>query len=127
MKLYAEMALEYPIVYLATPYTRYKDGPEMAYREAVRITGELLKRGLPVYSPIVHWHPCVPHAGADYADHDYWTAVCAPMLKRSDALLVAMLPGWDKSKGVHVEIKHFEQRCKPIFYTSSIIREWADE
>ena len=45
------------LAYLATPYTNYFLGRKPAFHAACGLAAQLLKRGVNVYSPIVHSHP----------------------------------------------------------------------
>lgn len=102
--------------HVATPYTKYHAGIWPAYKEAARITGNLLKRGYDVFSPIVHSHPLAFYGDIDPLDHKFWMAVDAPFMAGCDALIVVTMPGWNESDGVAAEIFEFKKRGKPIFY-----------
>lgn len=106
---------KFPLCYVATPYSKYPLGLEHAFRDAARLTGELLKRGLSVYSPIAHTHPIAKYADIDLLDHDIWLPFDAALMSKSDALIVARMDGWEESYGVGEEIKAFKAAGKPRF------------
>jgi hypothetical protein len=102
--------------YLATPYSKYKDGIEEAFKEACKQTGYLIRNSLPVYSPIAHTHPIAIHSYMDPYDHSIWLKLDEPMMDNAYGLIVCMLDGWEDSYGVKHEIEHFTKAKKPIFY-----------
>src|SRR5690349_15208591 len=106
----------YGIIYLATPYTRYRTGIEMAFIDAARLTAKLIKSGLKIYSPIVHTHPIAIHGNIDAKDHSIWLPFDFAMMRKADVLLVAQMDGWDESFGIAEEIQVFNCDHKPIFY-----------
>lgn len=105
----------YRLVYLATPYTRYHLGIERAFEDASALAAQLLEAGVRVYSPIAHSHPLAIHGKLDPLDHSIWMPFDEAMMDASCALIVAMMPGWDESKGVDHEIKFFARDGKPIY------------
>jgi hypothetical protein len=104
-----------PLAYLATPYTKLERAD--AVREACRIAAELMISGVRVFSPIAHGHAL--QAASQYEcpqDGDFWRGVNRPFLERSQVLIVAMMPGYERSDGVRDEIRFFERAGRPIFY-----------
>lgn len=112
-----------PLVYLATPYSKYPDGLEMAFQQAAKITGLLLARGVKVYSPITHTHPIAIFAGLDPYNHDIWLPFDKAIMDKADAVLVCMMPSWNLSKGIAYEIDVFRAAGKPIFYLDPVTLE----
>lgn len=102
--------------YLATPYSKFEWGIEAAAQKAARIAGKLLKSGENIYSPIVHSHYIAMICGMDPLDHDYWLEADKAFMQRCDGLIVALMPGWTKSKGIRMEIDAFQKAKKPIRY-----------
>lgn len=100
--------------YLATPYTNFIYGVEVAARQAADIAGKLISEGENIFSPIVHSHMIAHIAGIDPLDHDFWMHVDKAFISKCDGLIVAMMPGWTKSKGVRIEIDAFKKAGKPI-------------
>ncbi len=104
------------LIYLATPYTKAPGGIEMAFIRSCELAARLIKTGRDVFSPIAHSHPIALHGKIDPLDHDLWMDVDQAMIARCDALVVAMLPGWDRSKGVAAEVDNFKDARKPILW-----------
>jgi hypothetical protein len=105
-----------PLLYVATPYSRYPMGHIVAFYDACRVTAALIKRGLSVFSPIAHSHAICDHGHLPHLDHDLWMKADEPMMHKSDALLVVRLPGWDHSDGISKEIRVFNAAGKPVHY-----------
>lgn len=103
------------IAYLATPYSRYSDGIDAAFREAAKLAAQLIKSGLHVYAPIVHCHPIAEHGGIDPLDQTFWTEFDAKMLALCDTLIVAHMDGWEQSSGIAHEIEFFVNAGKSVF------------
>ncbi len=101
--------------YLATPYAKFPGGIDAAFREAACLAAKLLRAGYVVYAPIVHTHPVAVHGGIDPLDHSIWIAFDEAMMGACDALLVATLPTWNESRGIRIEIAHFERAGKPVY------------
>lgn len=104
------------MAYLATPYSKYPKGIELAFRDACKITARLLRLGMKVYSPIAHTHPIAVHGKIDPYDHKIWMPFDKAVMDRSDVLLVAKMDTWDQSYGIAEEIKIFTAAGKPIYY-----------
>lgn len=106
----------YNLIYLATPYSRFTRGLEMAFREAAILSAKLIKCGLPVYSPIVQMHPIAIYGDLPPTDHSLWLEYDSAMMNKSEALLVARMDGWDESFGIAEEIKFFKSAGKSIYH-----------
>lgn len=120
---------EFGLVYLGTPYSKYPAGIERAFRDAASLAGKLLTVGVKSYSPIAHTHPIAIHGQLDPYDHAIWLPFDAAIMDKSDAMIVAMMDGWDVSYGIKHEIEEFTKAGKPIFYldpNSMEISETAD-
>jgi hypothetical protein len=104
------------MIYLASPFTKYRLGIEAAFIEISRIAGRLVGRGLDVYSPIAHSYPLALHGGLDVLDQDLWTKVDAPFVAMCSELYVAKMDGWQSSSGVQHEVQEFLNAGKPIYF-----------
>lgn len=100
--------------YVATPYTLFDGGIELAFEAACRVTAALIRLGVPVFSPIAHSHPIAVHGGIDPRDHNIWLPADAPLMAAAHGLIVAALPRWQESRGVAHEIAAFEAAGKPV-------------
>lgn len=109
---------QFNLVYLGTPYSKYADGLEAAFREACVLTGKLIAAGVRAYSPIAHTHPVAIHAGLDPLDHNIWLPYDEAIMARCDAMVVGTMIGWRESYGVKYEIDTFRKAGKPVFMVS---------
>lgn len=101
---------------MATPYSKFQFGIEAAAQEAARIAGRLIKQGENAYSLIVHSHYIVMIAGIDPLNHKYWMGVDQALMEKCDGLIVVLMMGWSKSKGVAMEIDAFQKMGKRVKY-----------
>lgn len=105
----------YSLVYLATPYSKFKPDIEEAYREACKISAGMLLRGIRVYSPIAHTHGIAIHGGLDPLDHSLWLSFDETMMRAAQALVIAKMEGWQSSKGIGHEMEFFQREGKPYY------------
>lgn len=101
--------------YLATPYTKWWAGRDDAAQEACLIAGGLIKRGVPVYSPIAHCHVIGLACEMDMGDAEMWLTAERPMADRAHGILIAKLIGWQHSHGVTKEREWFDYAGKPAW------------
>ena len=118
---------KHELIYVGTPYTKYRLGPELAFRHAAALMADLIRAGLPVYSPIAHTHPIAVHGGLDPLDHTIWLPFNLAIMRRSDALLVLMMEGWQESTGVAHEIRFFQDHAKPVYLFDPVTRDLQTE
>lgn len=111
---------QYRLCYLATPYTKYKGGIDIAFAEAARIAALLLTTGVRVYSPIAHTHPLAIYGNLDPLDHSIWLPFDEAMMEAADCLIVARMDGWDVSYGVKHEIEFFTREGKPVIHIDPV-------
>src|SRR5258708_5779201 len=101
--------------YLATPYSRYPHGIQVAFENACQIAARLLTRGVKVYSPIAHTHPIAIHGGLNPYDHSIWLPFDQALMEYCSGLIIAHMESWETSYGVAFEIKYFSKAGKPIY------------
>ena len=99
--------------FIASPYERYAQGKTAAFRDVCKITGPLLKMGLPVFSPIAHGH-AIEYESKVLMSPNEWHKVNLPLLERAGGLVVLQLPGWGMSRGMAKEIEYAERMGKTI-------------
>lgn len=104
------------LAYLASPYTNYPDGIEIAFRDISRIAATLLSAGVETYSPIAHCHPLAMYGDLNALDRDFWLSYQENMMLRCDVLIVAEMKKWNESHGIAHEIKYFEAAGKKIYH-----------
>jgi Domain of unknown function (DUF1937) len=107
---------KYNLLYLASPYSKYPTGIDQAFKDISKIAAAFIRAKVKIYCPIAHTHPIAIHGDLDPFDHEVWMAVDEPLLKICDGLVIVMLPGWQKSDGINIELNHALQTNKPIFY-----------
>ena len=112
-----------PLIYLASPYSKYPTGLEMAFRDVSALAGKLLAAGLKVYSPIAHTHPIAIYSNLDPYDHKIWLPFDAAIMGKADVLLVAHMATWDKSFGIAHEIDVFKAAGKPVLHLDPVSLE----
>lgn len=105
-------------IYLATPYSKYKDGLEAANAMASRHAADFLRLKFPVFCPIAHSHSIAVHGGLTAKDHSIWMPLDFAFCEAAFALVVATEDGWEQSYGVGMEIKFFKEMNKPIYFWS---------
>ena len=105
-----------PWVYLATPYSKYPHGTNAAFREACKIAGWLLKRGVHVFCPIAHTHPIAKESGMPLEDHGIWLPADRPFMEASGGIVVAMMDTWELSYGISFEVEEFRGARKPVYF-----------
>lgn len=100
------------LIYLAGPYS----GDEV-YRFHLheKCCAKLMKRGLNVYSPIVHCHQISLSYGLP-SDTAWWKQSNEAFLSRCTYLYVMKIKGWDTSKGTKHEINYALEHNIPITY-----------
>jgi len=106
------------IVYVGTPFTKFRGGLDAAYRVAVTVTARLTAAGIAAYSPIVHTYPLSTAGAPDYLDHDFWLAADVPFMDAAGALLIVKAEGWDESYGIAIEARHFRKAHKPVVHAT---------
>jgi hypothetical protein len=105
-------------VYLASPYTPTA-GESVNERAdaAKRYAAKLMSDGHVVFSPIAHSHHVADHLPAHLrVDHDFWMEQDMPLLRAAGRLVVLMLPGWERSRGVAQEIQEATRMNIPVEY-----------
>lgn len=104
------------LVYVATPYSKYRLGQAIAAIHACKATAELMRLGFAAVSPIAHSHYVALHGALDNMDAGLWQRQDLPLMLAADACVVVMLEGWRESVGVRDEIQHFVERGKPVVF-----------
>lgn len=103
------------LAYLATPYSKFKDGRSRAFILACEKAAELMEH-FNVFSPIAHSHAIECVGTNKIETGDWWLEQDFAILKHCDLLLVYMMPGWKDSYGVNKEIEFAEANKIKIEY-----------
>jgi hypothetical protein len=108
--------------YLASPYSHPRAFVrEERFRAVARVTAALRSVGVFTFCPIAHTHP-VQEQGlfsgflSGTEDSDFWLEWDRKFFPFLEGMITCMLPGWEKSYGVGVEIKEFAAAEKPVIY-----------
>jgi hypothetical protein len=97
-------------IYLASPYT---NNPHENFKKAEEYVAEELKKGVCIFSPIVHCHEIAQKHSLPH-DFDFWKKYNFGMLQAANELHVLMLPDWKKSIGVLSEIEFAQLYNIPV-------------
>lgn len=104
------------MIYLASPYSHQDhDVMEQRFDAVCRHAGRLMAEGHVIFRPIAHTHP-IAVRGELPRGWDYWERFDREFILASRKVIVLMLDGWDRSKGVAAEIKIAEHAGIPIEY-----------
>ena len=109
------------LLYVATPFTLYEAGLNAAFIDACRLMADLARlKVFNAISPIVEAYPISYHGNLDPLDLDIWKPFCAARMAKSDALVVGMLKGWERSSGTLHEIQTFIRADKPFYFLDPV-------
>lgn len=103
-------------VYLASPYSHKSAFVRQdRFNKACRIAGNLMNAGNIVFSPIAHSHPIAMQCDLPLG-WDFWSKFDHTFIGWCDVVMVAMIPGWEGSKGVAAEIAIAEEMGKEVAF-----------
>jgi nucleoside 2-deoxyribosyltransferase len=101
-------------IYLACPYSDPDPAIcEQRVLEADRIAAQLMVQGNIVFSPLSHSHRIAHHI-ENHQDCDFWLSQDLAFIDWADEIVVLKLDGWDKSKGIKIELEHAQAKGVPI-------------
>jgi hypothetical protein len=108
-------------IYVASPYSVNADAQlrQERYKYALMKTIEFTKKGLPVFSPIVHSHPMSLVANMP-CTFDFWKELDCLYIDNCDQMYVLMMDGWKESIGVQFEIEYAKSKGIPITYVNCV-------
>lgn len=104
-------------IYLASPYSH-----PSATARAVRFAwvrdacAEAFRLGIPIFSPITHWHPIATSIRDFPTDFESFKVQNDAMLLSAGWVVVLTLEGWEESKGVRYELDLAEANKMPIIF-----------
>jgi site-specific DNA-methyltransferase (adenine-specific) len=103
-------------IYLAGPYSHPEEALRLKRFEQLNgIAADIMSKGDFVYSPISHTHP-IAAAGKLPLGWEFWEKYDTTFIEWADEVHVAMLDGWELSKGVQAEISIAKALNKTIRY-----------
>lgn len=110
--------------FLISPYTGTRAQQEERYHQACSAAHYLHKRGMQVFSPIVHWHPIAKFYNLP-EKVDYWWSMSQTFLTQSNSVTILCIHGWLESVGCRREI-NFAKRCQlQRYYLTPSGREFS--
>lgn len=101
------------MIYLASPYSHPE--PEVRQRrfeEVLEQTALWLRRGHPIFSPIIYGHP-LSEARPSHEFED-WQFLNERMIDAAAEVWVLKQEGWDRSRGVAAEIMYARKLGKNV-------------
>lgn len=118
------------LVYLASPYFHtFKPVMMGRYYQTAKVTAQLIERGIPVFSPIVHCHHLKEFGMLTVSEEtmrDYDLAY----VEACTEVWVLQITGWDASEGVRKEMDYAIGSGKTIRTISvdkdSMIVNWSE-
>ena len=108
------------MIYLASPYTHPDPAVRQArFEAACRQAAEMMRCGIPVFSPIAHSHPVALHGGLDALDLEFWERQDLHFVEACSEIWVLQLDGWQESTGLQAEIEMALSLGKPVMYVEA--------
>jgi nucleoside 2-deoxyribosyltransferase len=102
------------LFYLASPYSKFPGGTEMAAAIVAQNAALLLDAGIHVFCPITHSHDVSRFVRNN--THEMWMSLDEKFMRMCDAMIVLEMDGWEASIGVQAEIDWFTKNHKPVVY-----------
>lgn len=121
----SELQIERGYWYIATPYSKYKDGLEKAYEAALFADIMLQNLGIRTFGPIRISHPIAMMTGLDPYDYGIWVPLNKPFIDKAHGMVIVTFPGWEDSVGIAEEIKLFAAAGKPMFLLDPRMLGWG--
>ena len=112
------------LYYLASPYSKFPRGPEVAFVEVSEVAGNLMKQGYKVYCPIAHTHPIARYSNQDIYDHSLWLPCDLEIAGRCDGMIIVKMSGWEESYGIAQELDFFKKKNLPVVFLDPVSMEF---
>jgi len=100
-------------IYLASPYSGTDFEQELRYEHVKLAVKFMVEEKLAVYSPILHCHDLARTYKLP-TDATYWELVNSGFINNCSELWVLMLPGWEESRGIELELQYARLLEKPV-------------
>jgi hypothetical protein len=102
------------MIYLAAPYMHCSAKVvEHRVKQAAQASLALLQGGHDIFCPIVHGH-YIESLSRQRLEAERWYQHSLSMLARAYELWVLLLPGWEDSRGIALEVAYARKRNKPV-------------
>lgn len=102
------------LVYLASPYSKFPFGRDIAYRMVAAKAAKLMLEGHNIFCPIAHSHAIEVDGDMPIQDGDFWLRQDFAVLKHCSKMLVYKMPGWENSYGVAREVSFAKDNNIPV-------------
>lgn len=118
------------MIYVASPYSSPILGlAETRYKQTCLFVDRMITLGFVAFSPIVYCHPIALRTKRA-TDAKTWHDFNMQMLRRTEAMYVLRLVGWEESKGLNMELKVCNILAIPVVHYSADFKlvgeEWKD-
>ncbi len=100
--------------YLASPYSKYPAGLEVACQDVAAIAAALMDVDVNLFCPITHTHPIAFYSNRPATDSASWTRLQVPIMHAAVGMIVVQMDGWQESRGISEEREIFKAARKPI-------------
>ena len=101
--------------YLASPYSNYPLGREIAFAEVCEAAAWLMDDGVQVFCPIAHTHPIARYTTSPDT-HEFWLCQDQAILQHARGVVIYQLPEWAHSYGVTWETGYMRALGGPVLY-----------
>ena len=110
--------MEYYYHYLANPYQGTEEERHYRAEMTAKVCISLLRKGIPVLSPIVHNHALIQSLGPFTLEErrQIFLTFDFNLLKHARSMIVLTLDGWKTSYGVQAEIEFCSKQQIPVLY-----------
>ncbi len=111
--------MEEGLYYLASPLKGSPEEEAYRFEVSLKLTIEFLSQGIYVFSPLIYTKKIAEtlHFSSIEERREIIMAYLLRFLKTSKGLILVTLEGWQKSWGVHQEIKFCQENHIPVFIT----------
>ncbi len=107
---------KYGISYVASPYWHPSEPVLQARVTAARIaTGEMVRQGVPAFSPVSYTHTILEETGA--RPPQGWYGFDLHFLQHAREMIILKLPGWEESRGIMIEKAFAHGRGIPVSHS----------
>lgn len=102
------------LVYIMSPYSGSQEQMRRRFLAASLWTTRLAEAGIPIISPIMHWHEAANTYNLP-KDHQFWFHQNLNIMQACDAAILLALEDWELSKGVAAEMDWMRKHKKPVY------------
>lgn len=111
--------------YVASPYTKYRDGHDAAVAVVSRVAGRLFDAGISFLSPVAHAYAICKFANVDKLAHRRWMDLDRPFMLSAYGIVIVRMRGWQDSDGLGEEDDYFVSSGKPRVFIDPVHSDYA--